>query len=521
MNLFKRILSFLLTIGCLLSTEVVNGQETYTSPLHISTRGTEMGRCPQLWGSATKLRIWSGNFAADSNGNWQHDSDSSLTELFLDANGNILSMVLVNQEVDTVAYRYDSLGRLAATFTISNGDTALAEEFMYDGTADRIREIHNHLDPGSSRVTYLYTSQGFCKTVYEASGSPVTQQCYSNHRLVSLISYNTYWGEPDDYLTVLEYDGASRPILLGDMLDHDDSTALMAIGYDPFGNVILWAGEGDTIYNDYRYDLHHNWIEQIHRENHRPYYWRRREIDYADDSSAFRDARRRFDLFWDDDHVTGYVEVEYSNGDHYIGNLVEGVRQGQGDLYYADGHNYSGYFDHGMYHGYGKLHRYDAEVIAQWEHGKPIGTVDIHYFNGARYTGPLPDNGDSCRYIGHTVYADGKTYDGEYACEQPDGFGVMRMPDGSRIEGYWEQGAPEGYAVIVMPNLDRHYITYLHGVRQPRCRVELINGDLYEGETNPDGHLTGFGTYTTAKGKSRSGYFLEGVYKGRRKPRNL
>lgn len=515
----KRIILFLLTAACLFSASIARGQEGYTSPLHMTTRGTEMGRYPQLWGSATKLQIWSGSFVA-SNGAWVHDADSAVTEVFLDADGNILSMVMVNMDVDTVAYRYDSSGRLAATFAISHGDTAQIEEFLYDGTADRVTEILNHADHANSRVTYQYTSQGFCKTIYESSGSPVTQHCFSNHHLTSIISYNTYWAEPDDYLAVLEYDGAGRPTLLGDMLNRDDTTAFKVIEYDPFGNVILWSVEGDTVRNEYRYDLHHNWIEQVHWENDRPYYWERREISYADDSSDFRDARRRFDIFWDDDHVTGYVEVEYPNGDHYIGNLVEGVRQGQGDLYYADGHNYSGYFDQGLYHGYGKLHRYDAEVIANWQHGSTgDGTVDIHYFSGARYTGPLPEPGDSCRYLGRTIYPDGRTYEGEYACEQHDGFGVMRMSDNSRIEGYWENGMLEGEATVVMPNLDRHYVTYLHGERQPYCRVELINGALYEGQTTPEGILTGYGTYTTAKGKSKSGYFIDGVYKGRRKPR--
>ena len=108
----KKVILFLLTAVCLFSAPGARGQEGYTSPLHMTTRGTELGHYPQLWGSATKLQIWSGSFVAN-NGRWYHDADSAMTEVFLDADGNILSMVMVNLEVDTVAYRYDSLGRLA------------------------------------------------------------------------------------------------------------------------------------------------------------------------------------------------------------------------------------------------------------------------------------------------------------------------------------------------------------------------------------------------------------------------
>lgn len=498
----------------------LHAQEGITSPLNQVTRGSQLGHLPQLWGTLTSVQVCGGKFerTADSSGRWHHAADSSLTTYYFDQQGNILSIrsdALFDAEC--YAYRYDHRGRLEAVYAISGSDTTLSESYRYNDTNNLVTEVTRRFDSECSRITYQYSHRGLCKTLWAANGSPNVKHIFIDHRLTEIVSYNTYWAEPDDYIQVLEYDGAGRPTLLCDKLEPDNPAYWKAIEYDPWGNVILWTLDGDTVRNEYRYDLRHNWIEMTSFEDGQPYSWQRRTLQYAGDSSDFSEQRRRYDIFWVEDHVSGFVEMQYPNGDYYIGDLVEGVRQGQGDLYYADGTSFLGHFDQGLYHGYGKWHRYDADVIGRWVHGR-IATdedVEIHYFNGDRYSGPLRDGDDSCRYEGKTVFADGGSHAGEYALGRYDGFGIMRLADGTRIEGYWERGLLEGSALIVMPNLDRHMVYYEHGRRLPFCTIEYINGEFYNGETDAAGIPNGIGSFTNVRGYTRSGRFLDGKYRGR------
>lgn len=487
------------------------------SPLNQVTRGSQLGHLPQLWGTLTTVKVCSGKFVMAPDSSWHHDPDSSFSTYHFDLQGNILS--ITNDalfDAECYAYRYDHRGRLETIFAISEGDTTPIEQYRYNDTNNLVVEITRHFDEECNRITYQYAPHGLTKTLYAPNGSPLSKQFFTNHRLTEIISYNTYWADPDDFIQVLEYDGAGRPTLLCDKLEPDNPEFFKTIEYDPFGNVILWTLDGDTVRNEYRYDLRHNWIEMASYENGRPYTWQRRKLVYADDSSDFKDQRRSFDIFWGEDHVSGFVEMQYPNGDYYIGNLVEGVRQGQGDLYYADGTSFLGHFDQGLYHGYGKWHRYDADVIGRWNHGRIDTTedVEIHYFNGDRYNGPLRDGDDSCRYEGKTVFADGGSHTGEYALGRYDGFGIMKLGDGTRIEGYWERGQLEDSVLIIMPNLDRHQCTFRHGQRLPYCTIEYINGDLYIGETDAAGIPHGIGSFTNVRGYTKTGRFVDGKYKG-------
>lgn len=496
----------------------MRAQEGIISPLNQVTRGSQLGHLPQLWGTLTAVKVCSGKFELSSDSTWRHAPDSSFSSYYFDQQGNILSEysdALFSAEC--YAYRYDHRGRLEAIYAIAEGDTSVMEQYRYNDTNNLVTEIVRHFDEVCNKITYQYTPRGLTKTLFAPNGSPLSKQIFVNHRLSEIISYNTYWAEPDDFIQVLEYDGAGRPTLLCDKLEPDNTAYFKTIEYDPWGNVILWTLDGDTVRNEYRYDLRHNWTELTSYENGRPYSWQRRTLEYADDSSCFREQRRYYDIFWEEDHVSGFVEMNYPNGDYYIGNLVEGVRQGQGDLYYADGTSFLGHFDQGLYHGYGMWHRYDADVIGRWVHGN-IATdedVEIHYNNGDRYMGPLRDGDDSCRYEGRTVFADGGSHTGEYALGRYDGWGVMHLADGTRIEGYWERGLLEGSTLIVMPNLDRHIVVFERDRRLPHCTIEYINGELYVGETDAAGIPNGIGSFTNVRGYTKSGRFADGKYKGR------
>ncbi|GEM_PF-4523779 len=494
-------------------------QEDWHSAFNMTTRGTELGRMPQLYGRVAAL-CRTVDYALPGR------EAAGPTWWYFDSHGRILSIADSSglMEFERYGYRYDHRGRIRSIHGLrqrpgGGWDTLLATTFAYCDTGGLVSLISEHFNDEISAVRYAYTAEGFTKTLCDPLGRPVQQHLYRNHQLASIIDYDD-GGTPTDALVAVRRASDGRPTLMADVFEPDRAEYQQQFDYDPFGNVTRWTEGGVTITNSYRYDLRHNWVERLQYEDGRLLLHERRRIEYAADSDDFTARERSHDLFWEESHATGYLEVRYPNGDYYIGDLVEGRCEGQGDMNYADGTCYSGQWAGGRYHGMGVLRRWDATIVCRWIDGRidPAAAADIHYADGSRYRGRLADSGDSCRYEGVTVFADGGSYQGEYAAERFDGFGTRRLADGTRIEGYWEQGAAEGAAVIVLPNLDRHYVTYCGGVRQPRCVIEYINGDLYEGETTPEGVPSGTGRLTTARGRVKEGRFADGRYKGPARP---
>lgn len=481
------------------------------------TKGTEMGRITGLRGWVKEMIVTEGTYERDGT----KKADSLETHYYLDPYGNTVAQERTSFDTygsvrDTTAYRYDHRGRLHSTVLLTNGDTVHLVAFAYNDSNDRVIGIEE-----DDRLKYQYSGEGTCVTRSKKNGVAVFQACYKEKRLVSIITYNSYWGEPEELRVVLEYDGAGRPLLLGDAFEPEENGSHWSLEYDPYGNLLSAMMEEDTIEVNYHlYDSHRNWIYKEVIDNGWHTEWSHRRIIYAKDSSDFKDVHRLHDPFWSASHQTGYLEIFYPGGDYYLGDLVEGRRQGQGEILFSSGEHYEGGFCDDRFHGAGILHRAEGDIVATWRHGEIVcDHVEIRYANGDRYVGEFHPENDSCRYRGESFLADGGSYCGEYALEKYDGEGTLREGDGTRIEGCWRRGKPDGDVLIVMPNLDRHYVTFKDGRREAKCVIQFIDGSGYDGETDAAGVPNGYGTMTTANGRSRKGYFVQGKYVGVREVR--
>ena len=476
-----------------------------------------MGRFPGIRGWVKEILVTDGTYERDGS----RKSDSVKTHYFFDSYGNIVSQERTvfdayGASSDTIAYRYDHRGRLHSTILFHNGDTLHLTRFHYNDTTDHVMKI-----VGEGMVSFAYSPEGVCHTCFSSKGQPEEQLCYRDGRLVSRITYNSYWGTPEELLTVMEYDGAGRPLLLGDVRQPDDKRSQWSLEYDPYGNILSSIEEYDTVVVDYQlYDSHRNWLVKEVTDNGWHNEWCRRQIVYASDSADFADVYRQHNPFWSENHQSGYFEVYYPGGDYYLGNLVEGRRQGHGEMIFTSGERYEGDFYDNRFHGAGILHRIDDTIIGTWHHGAiEYNHVEIRYANGNVYSGEYHPANDSCRYRGETHLADGGIYQGEYALERYDGYGKLKQGDGTHIEGYWKNGKPDGTVLIIMPNLDRHYATFSHGLRVAKCVILYIDGSQYEGETNSSGIPNGYGTMTYPASRERTGYFVDGKYVGKHRPR--
>jgi hypothetical protein len=73
----------------------------------------------------------------------------------------------------------------------------------------------------------------------------------------------------------------------------------------------------------------------------------------------------------------GYGNYIESNGNHYYGNFLYGIKNGQGQIYFKNGDHFSGKFKSDNFHGYGKMTynngtSYKGNFFNGQRHGKGV-----------------------------------------------------------------------------------------------------------------------------------------------------
>ena len=106
--------------------------------------------------------------------------------------------------------------------------------------------------------------------------------------------------------------------------------------------------------------------------------------------------------------------IGYENGDHYVGNIKDGKRNGRGTMHYADGRKY----------------------VGEWKNDKWHGKGIFYHANGAIYKGGFKDD----KYHGQAIYLgnNGDKYEGEFKDGLINGYGIYEWANGDRYEGEWK-----------------------------------------------------------------------------------
>ena len=133
-----------------------------------------------------------------------------------------------------------------------------------------------------------------------------------------------------------------------------------------------------------------------------------------------------------------WVTANCKDGQQYVGEFKDDMRDGQGINTWANGERYEGQFKEDMRHGYGVAdwangERYEGEFKKNQRHGYGKTT----WPNGNVYEGEYRDN--QINGIGILTFANGERYEGEFKDNKYHGRGVGFLSDGStRFEGVWE-----------------------------------------------------------------------------------
>lgn len=156
------------------------------------------------------------------------------------------------------------------------------------------------------------------------------------------------------------------------------------------------------------------------------------------------------------------TEKQYSDGGRYVGDLRNGVRDGNGVMYYANGNRYEGPYKNDSRQGYGRYY---------WSDG---GKFEGEFRNDTR-------NG-SGKYVSPSGY----TYEGDYRDDKPNGQGQSRWSNGDRYVGQFANGLPHGQGTYYWANGQKHV-------------GEFVNDKI-----------TGWGTRYYTNGETRQGRWENG-----------
>ena len=84
-------------------------------------------------------------------------------------------------------------------------------------------------------------------------------------------------------------------------------------------------------------------------------------------------------------------EIKYNDG-KYIGNVINGLKEGRGIMYYNNGDRYEGYFKNNNREGKGTYYYNNGNYfLCSWISNRSFGKGVYYFKYGSRYEGYLKD----------------------------------------------------------------------------------------------------------------------------------
>ena len=153
----------------------------------------------------------------------------------------------------------------------------------------------------------------------------------------------------------------------------------------------------------------------------------------------------------------GEGEMRFQNGTQYTGHFLDGIPNGNGMMLEVSGDKYEGDFVRGKKSGMGKLmylspeevHKTDYE--GEFKDNYPNGKGVLRFENGSMYKGEFKDGKmqgkgmmDIRKMRGESDHVE--IYEGDFANDLFEGYGVLKENDVIVYKGYWRYGKKHGQA---------------------------------------------------------------------------
>ena len=155
------------------------------------------------------------------------------------------------------------------------------------------------------------------------------------------------------------------------------------------------------------------------------------------------------------------------NGEKYIGEIKNGLKEGKGILYYNKNDEY-------------ERKKYDGEFKNDKREGKGI----IYWNNGDRYEGDFKNEIREGK--GKYYCNNGDRYEGDWKNNKSEGKGIIYWKNGDRYEGDWKNNKKEGKGIIYWNNGNRYEGEFKNNKREGKGIMYYNNGKIENGEWKND-----------------------------------
>ena len=159
---------------------------------------------------------------------------------------------------------------------------------------------------------------------------------------------------------------------------------------------------------------------------------------------------------WENDNFGKYGAFFDKKGNYYIGELVDGKANGRGEMLITEKMKFVGDFHNDLPYGKGVLENlkdksiYTGDVV----NGVKEGYGELKLIDGIIYEGGFKN--DKFNGQGKITFPNGRKYIGEFKNNKMNGEGVFSWEDGKNYEGMYVDNMKQGYGKLTL-NEDKYY----------------------------------------------------------------
>ena len=182
-----------------------------------------------------------------------------------------------------------------------------------------------------------------------------------------------------------------------------------------------------------------------------------------------------FNGLWRADKIGDYSLFIDPKGNYFKGHLLNGVANGEGELMINNKFKYTGNFDNNLPNKKGKLLNYIDNTIYEGDivNGKKEGKGNIKFTDGTIYDGDFID--DKYEGKGKITFTNGCSYEGEFHNNKIDGKGKYIYSDGKEYNGDFRKGLKHGFGRLSWNN-DKYFEGYWINNKQHGKGIFYLNG---------------------------------------------
>ena len=180
-----------------------------------------------------------------------------------------------------------------------------------------------------------------------------------------------------------------------------------------------------------------------------------------------------------------YNKNDKNNRKKYEGNFKNDKREGKGIFYWNNGDKYEGDWKNDIFEGKGIYYwndgnRYEGDFKNDKREGKGI----IYWENGNRYEGDFKNNEREGKGI--MYYNNNNRYEGEFKNDKKEGKGTMFYNNGDKYEGDFKNDKKEGKGKMFYNNGDKYEGDFINDKKEGKGIYYFNNGCRYEGNFKND-----------------------------------